>query len=75
MEKFTLRLFLGLKVRVIRLAKNPLYICYVIGTNLRLFAVLGYMTFTPKYIEADYKKSASAANLFTGRFGCQKYLD
>ena len=49
-----------------RLLKNPIYVCEVLGTALRLFAVLGYATFKPKYIESEYKKSASAANLFTG---------
>ena len=50
-----------------RLATNPIYMCNVISNDLRLFAVMGYITFKPKYIESEYKKSASAANLFSGK--------
>ncbi|CAG2174982.1 unnamed protein product, partial [Oppiella nova] len=55
--------------RTLRLVKNPLYVCYVLGTTARLFAVLGYMTFKSKYIESEYKTSASTANLFSGIIG------
>ncbi|CAG2177936.1 unnamed protein product, partial [Oppiella nova] len=60
---------LSLSKRLIRLLKNPIYVCYVLGTTLRLFGVLGYMTFKPKYMESQFKKSASTANLFSGLVG------
>ncbi|CAG2180871.1 unnamed protein product, partial [Oppiella nova] len=55
--------------RTLLLVKNPIYVCYVLGTTARLFAVLGYMTFKSKYIESEYKTSASTANLFSGIIG------
>ena len=69
---FNWNLFLKteLWIRLKRLVKNPIYVCYIIGTNVRLFAVLGYWTFKSKYIESEYKKSASTANLFSGQFCC-----
>ncbi|CAG2103692.1 unnamed protein product [Medioppia subpectinata] len=57
---------LSLSFRLWRLAKDPIFVCFVLGTTLRLFGVLGYMTFKPKYMESQYKKSASTANLFSG---------
>lgn len=57
------------KMKLMRLAKNPIYICYVLGTNFRLLGILGYMTFKAKYIESMYRQSASAANLLTGAVG------
>ncbi|CAG2109750.1 unnamed protein product, partial [Medioppia subpectinata] len=56
-------------MRIKRLLKNPIYICYTLGTTTRLFAVLGYLTFKSKYIESEYKTSASTANLFSGIIG------
>ncbi|CAG2105079.1 unnamed protein product, partial [Medioppia subpectinata] len=55
--------------RLMRLANNPIYVFILIGTTIRLLGVLGYMTFKPKYIEAQYRKSASTANLFSGIIG------
>ncbi|CAG2181249.1 unnamed protein product, partial [Oppiella nova] len=55
--------------RTLLLVKNPIYVCYVLGTTARLFAVLGYITFKSKYIESEYKTSASTANLFSGIIG------
>ncbi|CAG2108395.1 unnamed protein product [Medioppia subpectinata] len=50
-----------------RLATNPVLICYTCGTTLNMFALFGYITFLSKYLETEYKKSASVANLFSGR--------
>ncbi|CAG2109912.1 unnamed protein product, partial [Medioppia subpectinata] len=52
--------------RTKRLLKNPIFVCYTIGTASRMFAMSGYMTFKAKYIESEYKTSASKANLFSG---------
>ncbi|CAG2164048.1 unnamed protein product [Oppiella nova] len=60
---------LTLRARLLRLAKNPVYISITVGVTLRLLGGLGYMTFKPKYIESQYKKSASEANLFSGIVG------
>ena len=49
-----------------KLVKNPIYMCYVLGTTIRLFAVIGYLSFQSKYIETEYKNSASFANMITG---------
>ncbi|XP_054164681.1 solute carrier organic anion transporter family member 74D-like [Oppia nitens] len=58
-----------IKTRLRRLLTNPIYMCVVISTFLRLFGVVGYMAFKPKYLESQYHKSASAANLITGIVG------
>ncbi|CAG2167176.1 unnamed protein product [Oppiella nova] len=34
-----------------------------------MFALFGYITFLSKYLESEYKKSASTANLFSGIIG------
>ncbi|CAG2100161.1 unnamed protein product [Medioppia subpectinata] len=54
---------------LLRLVKNPIYMCYVFGTTFRVFGVMGYYTFKPKFLESQYKKSASTANLFSGIVG------
>ncbi|CAG2104452.1 unnamed protein product [Medioppia subpectinata] len=60
---------LSLGFRLMRLLKNPIFVCFVLGTTLRLFGVLGYMTFKPKYMESQYKQSASSANMLSGIIG------
>ncbi|CAG2103693.1 unnamed protein product [Medioppia subpectinata] len=62
-------IFISLVFRVKRLLKNPILISYLMGNILRLFGVLGYMSFKPKYMESQYKQTASKANLFTGIIG------
>ncbi|XP_054164679.1 solute carrier organic anion transporter family member 2A1-like [Oppia nitens] len=60
---------LGVVKRVTNLLINPIYLCYVLGTCARLFGVLGYITFKSKYLESQYKKSASTANFVSGIVG------
>ncbi|XP_054163348.1 solute carrier organic anion transporter family member 74D-like [Oppia nitens] len=52
-----------------RLMSNPILICYTCGTTVNMFALFGYITFLGKYIESEYKRSASVANLFSGMIG------
>ncbi|CAG2176057.1 unnamed protein product [Oppiella nova] len=60
---------LSLSKRLLRLAKNPIYVSYTLGSIFHWFAVLGFYTFKPKYLESQYKKSASTANLLSGIVG------
>ncbi|CAG2102524.1 unnamed protein product [Medioppia subpectinata] len=55
--------------RILRLLKNPIYVCYTLGSTLRLFSLAGYGTFNARYIESQYHTSASTANLFSGVLG------
>ncbi|XP_054164676.1 solute carrier organic anion transporter family member 74D-like [Oppia nitens] len=60
---------LDLKTRVMLLLKNPIYMCYLIGSMCQMFGFFGYSTFKGKYIESQYKKSASTANFISGMVG------
>lgn len=49
-----------------RLIKNPIFMFNSFGMCFRLLGYLGYYLFKPKYIEAQFKRSASDANFWTG---------
>jgi hypothetical protein len=49
-----------------RLATNPILIFDVLGGIFRILGYLGYYIFKPKYMEMQYRQSASGASFFTG---------
>ncbi|XP_042908068.1 solute carrier organic anion transporter family member 74D [Parasteatoda tepidariorum] len=55
-----------MKTVLIRLYKNPLLMCNQLGTIMRINAIEGYYILMPKYLEMQFKQSASMANLLSG---------
>ena len=49
-----------------RILTNPLFMFNLFGMCLRILGYLGYYLFKPKYMEAQFRMSASTANLWTG---------
>ncbi|XP_016953445.1 solute carrier organic anion transporter family member 74D [Drosophila biarmipes] len=49
-----------------RLATNKVYIYNMLASILYFFGYMPYWIFTPKYIEIQYRQSASTANMATG---------
>ncbi|KAL7736164.1 hypothetical protein ACLKA6_003710 [Drosophila palustris] len=49
-----------------RLATNKIFIYNTFASSFYLFGYLAYWIFTPKYIETQYRQSASTATLATG---------
>jgi len=49
-----------------RLAVNKVYIYNMLASILYFFGYMPYWIFTPKYIEIQYRQSASTANMATG---------
>ncbi|EDW57233.1 solute carrier organic anion transporter family member 74D [Drosophila virilis] len=49
-----------------RLAANKVYMYNTFATSFYLFGYLAYWIFTPKYIETQYRQSASMATMATG---------
>ncbi|GIX75057.1 solute carrier organic anion transporter family member 3A1 [Caerostris extrusa] len=58
--------FTGLAAALKRLAKNPLYIAIVINTLMGIFGSVGHFVMLPKYMEHQFRLSASDANLLSG---------
>ena len=52
--------------QLVRVMKNPIFVFTVFGMCFRLLGYLGYYLFKPKYIEAQFRMSASKANFWTG---------
>ena len=49
-----------------KLIKNPVYTTMVIGWMFGSYLVGGYSTYLPKYIETQYARSASSADIYAG---------
>ncbi|XP_027205344.2 solute carrier organic anion transporter family member 74D-like [Dermatophagoides pteronyssinus] len=58
--------FQDVRKRFKRFSKNSLLLCHIIGGVFRLVGYLGYYIVKPKYIELQYRQSASSASFFTG---------
>ncbi|XP_054158013.1 solute carrier organic anion transporter family member 74D-like [Oppia nitens] len=56
----------NVKLALKRLAKNPILIFHALTGIFRIFGYLGYYIFKPKYMELQYRQSASGASFFTG---------
>ncbi|XP_075680829.1 solute carrier organic anion transporter family member 74D-like [Dermatophagoides pteronyssinus] len=50
----------------VRFSKNSLLICHICSGVFRVIGYLGYYIVKPKYIELQYRQSASSASFFTG---------
>lgn len=49
-----------------RLATNKLFMFHIVGGVFRVIGYLGYYINKPKYMELQYRQSASSASFFTG---------
>lgn len=58
--------FQDAKKAFLRFSKNSLLLCHIIGGVFRIIGYLGYYIVKPKYIELQYRQSASSASFFTG---------
>ncbi|KAK9504054.1 hypothetical protein O3M35_010489 [Rhynocoris fuscipes] len=57
------------KETIMRLLKNPILILNTFSSTFYIFGLMGYWIFMPKYIETQFRKTASAASLITGTVG------
>ncbi|XP_067678664.1 solute carrier organic anion transporter family member 2A1-like [Haliotis asinina] len=51
---------------ILRILKNPVVACLLLGKSSIVFFVGGYVSFTPKYLESQFTKSAAEANFICG---------
>ncbi|GFQ87692.1 solute carrier organic anion transporter family member 4C1, partial [Trichonephila clavata] len=58
--------FKGLIAALKRLLKNPLYLSIVINTIMNIFGSLGHFMMLPKYMELQFRLTASDASLYSG---------
>lgn len=56
----------NLKKALRRLFTNKIWVGNLFGTVVFLLAISGYWTFKPKYLENQFRKSATEANFYTG---------
>lgn len=54
---------------VFEILKNPIVVCQMMGNTFRGIGLLGYFVFQPKYIESQFRQSASRAGLVSGTTG------
>ena len=60
--------FLEIKSTLKRLVVNPILMFHAFGGVFRVLGYAGYYIFKPKYMELQYRQSASGASFFTGKF-------
>lgn len=48
---------------------NPIIVCQMMGNMFRGIGIIGYFVFQTKYLEAQFRQSASKASLVTGTTG------
>ncbi|XP_076326319.1 solute carrier organic anion transporter family member 74D-like [Tachypleus tridentatus] len=51
---------------LLKLARNPIFVCHTVSLTLRINGFLGYFVFLPKYMENQFRQSASTASFFSG---------
>ncbi|XP_022238152.1 solute carrier organic anion transporter family member 4C1-like [Limulus polyphemus] len=51
---------------LLRLFKNPILVCHSLAANMIMIGILGYMITLPRYLENQFRKSASSASFYTG---------
>lgn len=49
-----------------KLFKNKIWVANNFNTIFALLGMIGYWNFKPKYVEYQFRKSASTANFYTG---------
>lgn len=63
------RSFRDFKVALRRLAKNKVLVFNSFSSVFFMFGFIGYWTFMPKYMETQFRQSASRSSLITGSVG------
>jgi hypothetical protein len=58
---------LDFKVALRRLVKNKILVFNSLSTVFFMCGLTGYWTFMPKYMETQFRQSASRSSLITGR--------
>ncbi|CAL4123058.1 unnamed protein product, partial [Meganyctiphanes norvegica] len=58
--------FKKLPSALLRLFRNPVYMGNLFNTGAYVLAITGYFNFKPKYLESQFRRSASQANAITG---------
>ncbi|XP_069675274.1 solute carrier organic anion transporter family member 74D-like isoform X2 [Periplaneta americana] len=61
--------FADFKQVVYRLTRNKVLVCNSMSSVLYLFAFIGYWIFMPKYLETQFRQSASKSSFITGTIG------
>ncbi|XP_076338808.1 solute carrier organic anion transporter family member 74D-like [Tachypleus tridentatus] len=51
---------------LLRLIKNPILIFHTLGSNFRCIAMLGFYVSMPRYVESQFRQSASSASFYSG---------
>lgn len=54
---------------LVRLLKNRIFMYNTFSSTFAMLGILGFWIFMPKYIETQFRKTASEANLITGTIG------
>ncbi|KAG8199391.1 hypothetical protein JTE90_000260 [Oedothorax gibbosus] len=49
-----------------KLMKNPILMFHTMSITFQINGLFGYLVFMPKYIESQYRKTASSASFFSG---------
>jgi hypothetical protein len=63
---FTLWFATGFKTALKRLLKNKLLMANIMAGVFYILGASGYMTYTIKYLETQFQKSAAGANVIAG---------
>ena len=66
--------FLDLPVAIVRLLKNPVYVCLACGLSFDIFT-MGFYTFFPKYIQTYFGLTPSIASIVAGTVRCSHLSD
>ncbi|GBO06013.1 Solute carrier organic anion transporter family member 1C1 [Araneus ventricosus] len=61
-EKSVSDLYISLK----KLIKNPILMFHTLGIIFQINGLFGYFVYMPKYMESQYRKTASSASFFSG---------
>ena len=67
---FQFLILLDLPKALWRLAKNPLYICIVVGMSFDVY-MSGFYTFLPKYLEKHFLRTPAVASMSAGKYCCE----
>ncbi|CAG0906235.1 unnamed protein product, partial [Cyprideis torosa] len=55
-----------LKETMTRLIKNPIAVCHAFAVVFHLIANVGFFTFTPKFIESQFRRTPAESSMATG---------
>jgi len=54
---------------IYKIVSNPIIVCQMMGNLFRGIGIIGYFVFQTKYLEAQFRQSASKASLISGTTG------